>query len=680
MESDSSSSGDTLQAASTKRKRYSQKYKSSWEELPSFKGWLKRSTKGSSFAYCSACDVHLSLTAGKRDIQAHAKGKKHAKNCSAVKQPSVLHMPSVSGRKKLDDAVKESELRLATFICEHDLPLRTVDHLPQLIQSMCPDSEIAKNMKCHRTKLTAMIKNVTGKYSSSHLIDHLKCSKFSLIVDESTDKGCTKHLCMVARTLIDDKIQDCFLGLIPVTDASAHSLYNSVINFFIEHRIPYKENMVGFGSDGANVMLGAHNSLASRLKNDVSGLFVMKCICHSFALCASQACLKLPRFVEDLARDVYSYFSCSPKRMGSLEEFQAFVKVKPHKLLHPSQTRWLSLHMVVSRLLEQYDALKLYFVDAVLSEKLLACEDILKKLNDPTTKLYLYFLDFVLPIFNSLNKQMQSESTQIHVLHKSVSSCLRTILDCYMQDGYLNKTPLTQIAPCDPHHFKPLSSMYLGAKVGMALTNQQNIPSVAIEDFRKRCLAFYTEAALQIMKRFPLSDTTMQNLEALDPSNVKHRSIPSLAPLMAAFPSLVTNETVQAVDTEWRLLQNTDLDIQAQAGVTPIKFWIGVRDVKSGDNTPLFPHLSQFILSLLILPHSSATVERIFSAINRMKTKYRTRLSSSTITGMLHTKRFLSQNACHKVKLPPALAALMNKDMYVSDVKESEESEEEVSE
>lgn len=306
MESDSSSGEDTLQAASTKRKRYSHKYKKSWEELPNFKGWLKSSTKGISFAYCSACHVHLSLNGGKRDVQAHAKGKKLAKNCSSAKQPSVLHMPSVSGRKKLDDAVKESELRLATFICEHDLPVMTVDHLPQLIQSMCPDSEIAKNMKCHRTKLTAMIKNVTGKYSSSRLIDHLKCSKFSLIVDESTDKGCTKHLCMVARTLIDDKTQDCFLGLIPVTDASAHSLYNSVVNLFIGNRIPYKQNMVGFGSDGSNVMLGApHNSLASRLKNDVSGLFVMKCICHSFALCASQSCLKLPTFVEDLARDVY---------------------------------------------------------------------------------------------------------------------------------------------------------------------------------------------------------------------------------------------------------------------------------------------------------------------------------------------------------------------------------------
>ena len=190
--------------------------------------------------------------------------------------------------------------------------------------------------------------------------------------------------------------------------------------------------MLGFAADGANTMLGTHNSLSSMLRNDVKGLFIQKCICHSFALCASYACLKLPRAIEDLARDVYNYFNSSPKRMGAQEDFQVFVRVRPHKLLHPSQTRWLSLEMVVSRLLEQYEALKLYFTGAVLSERLMACENNLHMLNDPVTKLYLQFLEFVLPIFNSLNKLMQSESTQIHLLHKSVCRSFRAILDCYL--------------------------------------------------------------------------------------------------------------------------------------------------------------------------------------------------------------------------------------------------------
>lgn len=87
--------------------------------------------------------------------------------------------------------------------------------------------------------------------------------------------------------------------------------------------IPYKKNMIGFASDGASVMMGAHNSLASRLKSDIPDLFVMKCICHSFHLCASYACATLPRAVEQLARDVYNYFMSSPKRLSELKEFQS---------------------------------------------------------------------------------------------------------------------------------------------------------------------------------------------------------------------------------------------------------------------------------------------------------------------------------------------------------------------
>lgn len=64
------------------------------------------------------------------------------------------------------------------------------------------------------------------------LVKKLQESKFSLIVDESTDLSSTKHLCMVVRTLIGDKVADCFLGLIPLQDATARALYDVVTKFF----------------------------------------------------------------------------------------------------------------------------------------------------------------------------------------------------------------------------------------------------------------------------------------------------------------------------------------------------------------------------------------------------------------------------------------------------------------
>lgn len=104
----------------------------------------------------------------------------------------------------------------------------------------------------------------------------------------------------------------------------------------------------------------------------------------------------------------------SPKRIGDYKEFQCFVNVKPHKLLHRSQTRWLSLLPVLKRLLEQLPALKLYFQNTVLSDRLLAAQSILDKCLEPTTELYLEFLNFMLPYFNDLNKDMQFESPKLY--------------------------------------------------------------------------------------------------------------------------------------------------------------------------------------------------------------------------------------------------------------------------
>lgn len=71
--------------------------------------------------------------------------------------------------------------------------------------------------------------------------------------------------------------------------------------------------MIGFGADGANTMFGRHHSLSTILKEDIPHLFTMKCMGHSYPLCASYACLKLPRGIEDLARNFMPIFQTAPK-------------------------------------------------------------------------------------------------------------------------------------------------------------------------------------------------------------------------------------------------------------------------------------------------------------------------------------------------------------------------------
>ena len=85
---------------------------------------------------------------------------------------------------------------------------------------------------------------------------------------------------------------------------------------------------------------------------------------------------------------------------------------------------------------------------------------------------------------------MQSESTQVHVLYHSVSCALRTVLDCYMRESYLDKTPLKQIKFMDPGNFKPLEEMYLDVKVGIELRSRQYYRQ-DVNNFRKSPVMFH---------------------------------------------------------------------------------------------------------------------------------------------------------------------------------------------
>lgn len=539
-----------------------------------------------------------------------------------------------------------------------------MEHLPKLMQAVCPDSKIAKEIKCSSTKTHDIIDHIIGKESFNNLCEDLRQTKFSLIIDESTDLSTTKHLCLVVRYAKINRIKDSFLALIPLEEANAATLFEHIVNFFRSNNIPFKNNLIGFASDGANVMMGRNNSVVTLLQNEIPNIFILKCACHSFHLCASYACTKLPRFIEDLVRDIYNYFSSSPKRVAEFKNFQMFCDLKVHKILHPSQTRWLSVHAAVKRILEQLSALKLFFIDQISNnDHLLAAEHILQKLQDPTTILFLEFLDFLLPLFTDLNKEMQAEHPKIHNLYEKITGTLKTIFDCFLKREYLTSTPIENVDFKNPRNFMDIDAVYYGAAASNTLlSSSANLNSDQVNLFKCRCLDFYIEACKQITTRFPLKNNPIKGLDIIDPKNVKIGKTASIVPVSRLFPNIVHSNDFQEIDTEWRILRNCE---QIKTFPDDVElFWNEVSLLKRGDETQMFPLLSNFIFNILSLPHSSANVERIFSHINLLKTKQRNRLSTESITSLLHSKRLFNTANCYDFEINSKMTSAMAKEYW----------------
>lgn len=599
-------------------------------------------------------------------IKNHAKGKKHKSfyQTATVGQPSVSSFLQKQQNKPLDK-VSVAEIKLCGFLVEHNIAFNVMDHLTDLLKDILSDPDTAKALALKRTKATAIVKNVIGSSYKEELANKLKETKFSVLCDESTDVGSVKSSCVVVR--FHDKnagVVECkFWELYDVYNAkdpgsvqegaTGKNLFEGLMATFDKYNIPVA-NIIGFGSDGCNVMMGVNNSVASRFRQQCPGIFIMKCVCHSAHLCASEACKSLPRRCEDLAREIFNHFKCSSKRQSELVQFQAFLDLKPHKILHPSQTRWLSLVAVVSRLLEQWDALKMYFTDIWLSEKLVSAELIFNSLHNPFMKAYYLFLEWILPKFTTFNTYFQSDKPVITVLHEKVCTLYKEILFAFMERDYVVKSDLETVDPSREDKYLRVNEMYLGVGVLRQL-DQISVSKSELAEFYKCCRNFLVAACVGIKKRYDFKDTVISKLNCFTPENALSNSFrkvtPSLYPLIVALPAIVppdNNSVIQKIDDQWRILPAFKNELNINETMHADKFWVNIfqRDTN-------FLELSDFALSVLSLPHSNAECERVFSKINLFKTKIRCKLNTDTVNGaLLSAECVKSEESC--VKFTPS--------------------------
>lgn len=212
--------------------------------------------------------------------------------------------------------------------------------------------------------------------------------------------------------------------------------------------------------------MGANNSLVSLLRGVAPGISAIRCVCHSVHLCASQAACTLPRKCEDMIRAIYTYFSHSAKRKHEFQQFQEYCDVKPQKLLHVAQTRWLSLHSAVSRVVEQWHLFQLYFNPNHLEDSLSTSSSIHEYMRDPFVFLYLTFLTYILPKFDAVSLLFQRQGPTIHLLYTSCKNLYLDLLRCFYKHDVLNNAPdITLTDPALEKNYVPLEHDYLGVEL-----------------------------------------------------------------------------------------------------------------------------------------------------------------------------------------------------------------------
>jgi hypothetical protein len=136
--------------------------------------------------------------------------------------------------------------------------------------------------------------------------------------------------------------------------------------------------------------------------------------------------------VQELIFSVHRFFDHWPKRWASYRDIQKNLCLPSHMFLQYCSSRWLSLLPAAERLLEQWIAVKKYFIDYVPQEKpsLMGSPAYLKiarLLKKPTIKAEVMFVISSANIFTAVLEFLQKQKPLIHKLYSQLEVLLKTI-------------------------------------------------------------------------------------------------------------------------------------------------------------------------------------------------------------------------------------------------------------
>jgi hypothetical protein len=646
-------SGSKIERSSKSRSKvwYNQPFNKEWLKDSNVKDWIESDPNDRYIVRCKFCDVKL-CNANKSALLTHSSSQKHRKhseiNKNSTKISSFFVLPE---EHSLKDQVARAELLLTAFAAEHHLPFHQADHLTGTLKKMFPDSQIAKSMTMKRTKLSYVLQDGIAREEKDEITKICQSNKFSVIIDESTDVSVCQILAIVVRYYDknETRVVDALLDSIEVQDATGEGLFRSFEILLDKRNIPIS-NIIGFASDNCSTMMGRHSGFQAFLKQKVPSVFILGCICHSFALCANHASSCLPYWLESFVKSVCCYFARSSKRQHAFQLIQDAVKAPNHRILKLAQTRWLSRGQVISRILQQWDALILFFETEATTDKVDGAGDLHKFMLAAGTKHILLFVNYVIAKVDKMNVEFQSEYFRIHKVFDSVSDEYRNLMAMFIKHEVMQECELADIDPLNGNLHKKLEKIDVGGRCENFL-RQKSLGDNEMQ-FRRDALSFLSDLCAQIRQRFPLtSDSVLAHMRVIDVKTalMHEKRMESIIPLASFFPKLVSEIELDNLQDQWKSLAVSKQSLGEMVKLEPAIFWFNLRLIKDGNDHSKFGLLSSFMCEIMALPISSACVERIFSQINMIKTTQTNKLHAATVSNRLLAKQAIKRQGvvCH---------------------------------
>ncbi|KAL0861645.1 hypothetical protein ABMA27_009139 [Loxostege sticticalis] len=328
----------------------------------------------------------------------------------------------------------------------------------------------------------------------------------------------------------------------------------------------------------------------------------------------------VPKYI----RETYNWFSHSPKRECFWWDIYETINCgeQPLKILRSSDTRWLSVEQTVTRILSQWEELKLHF--SLNKYNCFTAELLHSMYEDERNRLYLCYLRSILNDVQIGVKSFESEDSNPVALLNTLMTLLRSVCNRVLMPTAAT-TDKDYLSIQIEAHLNPVP--YLGYLFELQV-QKNTLPNDVINAVRKRCVEFTVKLGKDIQQRLPSNYIILEKMCQLSVENTlrqgKDNKIADLATELG-----FDDEAIDKLLQQLRKYTNA-----------------------AGINT--FQELSDLAISALSLPHSNAEVERAYSAMNIVKNKLRNKMAVKTLNSTLLIRNQLKimKKNCFSYELP----------------------------
>nr|XP_045720043.1 zinc finger protein 862 isoform X1 [Mirounga angustirostris] len=547
-----------------------------------------------------------------------SKAHKLCVNTVEIKEdaPPAALVPEISSDLM---ANMEHFFNAAYSIAYHSRPLNDFEKILELLQST---GTMILGKYRNRTACTQFIKYISETLKKEILEDVRNSPCVSVLLDSSTDASDQSCVGIYVRYFKGIDVKESYITLAPLYSETVDGYFETIISALDELDIPFRKPgwVVGLGTDGSTT-LSCRGGLVEKFQEVIPQLLPVHCVAHRLHLAVVDACggIDLVKKCDRHIRTVFKFYQSSNKRLNELQEGAAPLEQEITRLKDLSAVRWVaSKRRTLNALIVSWPALARHLqgVAEAGGQTGHRAKGMLKLMKSFHFVKFCHFLLDFLSIYRPLSEVCQKEI----VLITEVNSTLGR--------AYVALETLRHQAGPKEEEF---NAGFRDGRLHGIFLDRMEMAEQRFQADRERMIL---TGIKYLQQRFDTArPPQLKNMEVFDttawPSGME----------LASFG----NDDILALARYFELSLPAGYSEEAL-----LEEWLGLKAM--GRNLPFsmlckntlaqhyrFPLLSRLVAVVVCVPVSASCCERGFSAMSRIRTEERTKLSNEVINMLMMT-------------------------------------------